>query len=67
MSKYILSIDAGTTSNRAVLVDHAGKFAETSRRELKQIFPKPGWWSIIQKKFDPRRNMSFVVSSTKKA
>ena len=43
MSKYILSIDSGTTSNRAVLVDHAGKFVETSQREFKQIFPKPGW------------------------
>ena len=43
MSKYILSIDAGTTSNRAVLVDHAGKLVETSQREFKQIFPKPGW------------------------
>ena len=43
MNKYILSIDAGTTSNRAVLVDHAGKFAATSQREFKQIFPKPGW------------------------
>ena len=43
MSKYILSIDAGTTSNRAVLVDHAGKFVATSQREFKQIFPKPGW------------------------
>ena len=43
MSKYILSIDAGTTSNRAVLVDHAGKFAATSQREFEQLFPKPGW------------------------
>jgi glycerol kinase len=43
MSKYILSIDAGTTSNRAILVDHSGKFVESSQREFKQIFPKPGW------------------------
>ena len=34
MSKYILSIDAGTTSNRAVLFDQAGNIAGTSQREF---------------------------------
>ncbi|MCF8379934.1 MAG: glycerol kinase GlpK [Bacteroidales bacterium] len=43
MSKYILAIDAGTTSNRAVLVDHSGKIVGTSQREFEQIFPEPGW------------------------
>jgi len=43
MKKYILSLDAGTTSNRAILFDHAGKIVNTSQREFKQIFPKPGW------------------------
>lgn len=43
MSKYILSVDAGTTSNRAVLVDHSGKIVGTSQREFEQIFPEPGW------------------------
>ena len=43
MSKYILAIDAGTTSNRAVLVDHSGKIAGTSQREFEQIFPEPAW------------------------
>ncbi len=43
MSKYILAIDAGTTSNRAVLVNHSGKIVETSQREFEQIFPEPAW------------------------
>lgn len=43
MNKYVLAIDAGTTSNRAVLVDHAGKIVKTSQREFEQIFPEPGW------------------------
>jgi glycerol kinase len=43
MKKYILSLDAGTTSNRAILFDHTGKIVNTSQREFKQIFPKPGW------------------------
>lgn len=43
MTKYILSLDAGTTSNRAILFDHSGKILNSSQREFKQIFPKPGW------------------------
>lgn len=43
MKKYVLAIDAGTTSNRAVLVDHSGKIVQTSQREFEQIFPEPGW------------------------
>src|SRR4030043_371170 len=43
MKKYILSLDAGTTSNRAILFDHSGKILNTSQREFKQIFPRPGW------------------------
>lgn len=43
MKKYILSLDAGTTSNRAILFDHSGKILNSSQREFKQIFPKPGW------------------------
>jgi glycerol kinase len=43
MKKYILSLDAGTTSNRAILFEHSGKILNTSQREFKQIFPKPGW------------------------
>jgi len=41
--QYILAIDQGTTSSRAILFDHAGGIAGTAQREFGQIFPQPGW------------------------
>ncbi|MGB6778406.1 MAG: glycerol kinase GlpK [Planococcus citreus] len=41
--KYILSIDQGTTSSRAVLLNHAGEIVGTGQQEFQQFFPKPGW------------------------
>ncbi|GGF31628.1 glycerol kinase [Halobacillus andaensis] len=43
MEKYILSIDQGTTSSRAILFDHEGAIVETAQKEFEQYFPKPGW------------------------
>lgn len=43
MSKFILSIDQGTTSSRAILFNHEGEIVETAQREFEQFFPKPGW------------------------
>jgi len=42
MKNYILSIDAGTTSNRSILFDHSGKIIAKAQKEFEQIFPKPG-------------------------
>lgn len=42
-SKYILSIDQGTTSCRALIVDHRGDIIGVAQQEFTQIFPKPGW------------------------
>jgi len=41
--KYILSLDQGTTSSRAVLISHDGNIQATAQKEFKQIFPSPGW------------------------
>ncbi|MGP4061130.1 glycerol kinase GlpK [Halobacillus sp. H74] len=41
--QYILSIDQGTTSSRAILFNKAGKIVETAQKEFEQFFPKPGW------------------------
>lgn len=46
MEKYILSIDQGTTSTRAVLIDKSGKIAFKAQREFSCLFPKPGWVEI---------------------
>lgn len=43
MSKYILSIDQGTTSTRAILFNRSGDIVETAQREFTQHFPQPGW------------------------
>ncbi|WP_405097968.1 glycerol kinase GlpK [Oceanobacillus sp. FSL H7-0719] len=43
MSKFILSIDQGTTSSRAILFNHKGEIVETAQQEFEQFFPKPGW------------------------
>ena len=41
--KYILSIDEGTTSTRAIIFDHDGKEIASAQKEIKQYFPEPGW------------------------
>ncbi|MBO4591993.1 MAG: glycerol kinase GlpK [Eubacterium sp.] len=43
MAKYIMALDAGTTSNRAILFNHDGKIVSVAQREFTQIYPKPGW------------------------
>ena len=43
MSEYILSIDAGTTSSRAIIFDKKGKTIGISQHEFTQFFPKQGW------------------------
>ena len=43
MSKYILALDQGTTSSRAIVFDHDGNVCATAQKEFPQIFPKPGW------------------------
>jgi len=41
--KYILALDQGTTSSRAILFDHTGSVRSISQREFAQIYPRPGW------------------------
>ena len=43
MSKYIMSLDSGTTSNRCILFDHSGSICSVAQKEFTQIFPQPGW------------------------
>lgn len=40
---YILALDQGTTSSRAILFDREGNVAASAQREFRQIFPQPGW------------------------
>src|SRR5450432_2922594 len=43
MKKYILALDQGTTSSRAILFDQTGKIKSIAQKEFTQIFPQPGW------------------------
>ena len=43
MGKYIMALDAGTTSNRCILFDEKGRMCSVAQREFTQYFPKPGW------------------------
>ena len=43
MKKYIMAIDQGTTSSRAILFDHDGNIVASAQKEFTQIFRKPGW------------------------
>ncbi len=43
MSKYIVALDQGTTSSRAVIFDEKGAFVASHAIEFPQIYPKPGW------------------------
>ena len=41
--KYILALDQGTTSSRAIIVNRQGQVVALSQRGFEQIFPRPGW------------------------
>jgi len=43
MAKYIMSLDAGTTSNRCILFNEQGEMCSVAQKEFTQYFPKPGW------------------------
>ena len=43
MSKYIMALDAGTTSNRCILFNKKGQIISVAQKEFTQYFPKPGW------------------------
>ena len=43
MKKYIIALDQGTTSSRAMVFDHEGKIIASAQKELTQIYPRPGY------------------------
>src|SRR5579871_6464011 len=56
--QYILAIDQGTTSSRAMLFDKEGNVAGVAQREFPQIFPQPGWVE-----HNPREIMTSVLTT----
>ncbi|HEY5554026.1 MAG TPA: FGGY family carbohydrate kinase, partial [Cellulomonas sp.] len=43
MAQYVLAIDQGTTSTRAIVFDHGGQIVASGQKEHEQIFPRAGW------------------------
>ena len=43
MKKYVMALDAGTTSNRCILFNEQGEICSVAQREFPQYFPRPGW------------------------
>src|SRR5690606_15410037 len=43
MEKYIMALDQGTTSSRAILFNKKGEIVSIAQQEFEQIFPQPGW------------------------
>src|SRR5215208_5007809 len=41
--KYVLALDQGTTSSRAIVFDETGRARSVAQKEFRQIFPQPGW------------------------
>ena len=74
MNKYIIALDQGTTSSRAVLFNSKGEIAGISQKEFTQHFPKPGWvehdpmeiwntqWEVFSKVFKNKVNPSDIAA-----
>lgn len=43
MTKYVMALDAGTTSNRCILFDRQGQICSLAQKEFRQYFPQAGW------------------------
>ena len=43
MAKYVMALDAGTTSNRCILFNERGEMCSVAQKEFTQFFPQPGW------------------------
>ena len=60
MKQCVMAIDLGTTSTRVILFDHGAKTLSTAQKELKQLYPHPGWhwhdpivqWELVRELMD---------------
>src|SRR2546429_565739 len=59
MSRYVLAIDQGTTSTRAIVFDHSGSIVSVGQKEHEQIFPRAGWVE-----HDPAENGDLLFGNT---
>src|SRR3989339_2267384 len=62
MEKYILALDQGTTSSRAIVFDHSGRVVASAQREFPQILPSPG---VVE--HDPEAIWSSQIETAREA
>src|SRR5256714_14682893 len=62
MAKYVLALDQGTTSSRAIVFDHAGSIVSVAQQEFPQIYPSPG---LVE--HDPEAIWSIQLAVSQKA
>ena len=55
MPKYIISLDQGTTSSRAIVFDHEGSVINVAQKDFPQYFPNQAGWNTTRTKFGVRR------------
>lgn len=55
MEKYMMALDQGTTSSRCILFNKAGEIVSVAQKEFRQIYPKPGGWSMTRWKYGQHR------------
>ncbi len=60
--KYVVALDQGTTSSRAIIFSKDGSIVGKATKEFKQIYPKPGWVE-----HDPEENMAITTISFKRS
>ena len=60
MSKYLLSIDQGTTSSKIVIYNTKFKVIDSLQKQLKQYFPKNGW--VEHDALEIWKNVKFLIS-----
>lgn len=53
MAKYIMALDAGTTSNRCILFNEKGEMCSVAQKEFTQFFQSRAGWSMMQRKSGP--------------
>ena len=53
MPRYLLALDQGTTSSRAILFDEAQNIVTLAQKEFTQYYPQSGWWSTIRWRSTP--------------
>ena len=61
MAKYVMALDAGTTSNRCILFNEKGEMCSVAQKEFTQYFPKPGIDTQSGAKKDPENRKVFGI------